>query len=270
MLSRPFIKCLSCSGLVTAAAITCSLFAASQVLLSAQIRILPRQELDGPVLNADSSSLSFERIRVEVKGLSEDSAPVGFDFPLSNCSERKLRITHLGSSCGCVTARISKHELAPGEEAVISAIYNPKGHPGKFQRRIFVYTEASDELPAAVLYMDADVAWKEDRSTEFPFNLGNLRLRRTAVSFDLGKADKVQLRCYNAGTASISLESEQPFLGPAISASLTPAVLEPSQEGEIEIEYKPDAEYESKSWYLLMLKGTGARPSESSIKIEIQ
>lgn len=268
--SRPFINCLSCSGLVTAAAMTFSLFAASSARLSAQIKILPRQELDGPVFSADSSSLAFERVRVEVKGLSEDSAPVGFDFPLSNCSEHNLKITRLGSSCGCVTARISKHELAPGEEAVISAIYNPKGHPGKFLRRIFVYTEASDELPAAVLYMDADVAWKEDRSTEFPFNLGNLRLRRTAVSFDLGKADKVQLRCYNAGTASISLESEQPFLGPAIFAAMTPSVLGPSQEGEIAIEYRPEAASDSQSMHLLMFKGTGARPSESSIKIEIK
>lgn len=133
---------------------------------AAQMKILPRETVlrnAGLVLSSDSTALGFEHRTVKVSGLSEVSEPESYVFPMVNLSGRSLRITRVSTNCSCVRVSLPHMELEPGENTVLTAVYNPKGHPGKFRRMIFIYTEASEELPAAVLTMDADVAWVNEK-----------------------------------------------------------------------------------------------------------
>ena len=134
--------------------------------LAAQLKMLPRETVmrnAGLMLSADSTALSFENRSVKVSGLSEDSAPKSYYFHLTNASGHPLEITRISTNCSCVKASLPKMELETGENTVLTAVYDPKGHPGKFRRMIFIYTGASDEYPAAVLVMEADVAWRKNK-----------------------------------------------------------------------------------------------------------
>lgn len=133
---------------------------------AAQMKILPRETVlrnAGLVLSRDSTALSFEHRTLKVRGLSEESEPKSFYFPMANISGRSLRITRISTNCSCVKVSLPHRELEAGENTVLTAVYDPKGHPGKFRRMIFIYTDASEELPAAVLTLDADVAWKNEK-----------------------------------------------------------------------------------------------------------
>ena len=238
-------------------------------MLSAQIRTVPAERLGqevSPRLSADSSALAFDFLTLETPaGLSEDSEPVCLEFPLRNVSDREVRISRIVSSCNCVRVSMPEQVLGPGQEAVLSAVYYPAGHPGKFRRRIFIYTGASDSHPAAVLNINADVAWKTGPEAEYPFACGALRLRRNTVEIS-SKPETIHIRCLNAGERALTVTAETAFVPFPLTFNCKPERLEPGARGVIVIETRAGASVEGE--FPVMLKGTMARPSEAVIIIK--
>lgn len=242
-------------------------------LLQAQIRLVPSEKLreyDSPLLCADSSALLFEYRVLDAPAMSEDSAPLCIEFPFRNVSDREILITRAQSSCSCVRlpqfADGAGMLLSPGQEMVLVAVYDPSGHPGKFRRRISLYSSASEEHPAAVLTINAEVAWKSGPEGEYPFRCGSLRLRRT--SFEVGPAaENVHIPCLNAGNLPLSITAETAFVPFPLSFRCSPETIAPGQEAMLIIE--TEAGDCPPGTYPLILKGSGARPSESRIMIKI-
>jgi hypothetical protein len=63
-------------------------------------------------------------------GKIPDTTPVSFDFKFRNTSNRTVKILKVTASCGCTTTK-AKTEIAPGEESVITATFNPQGRSGR-------------------------------------------------------------------------------------------------------------------------------------------
>ncbi|MGN0190395.1 MAG: DUF1573 domain-containing protein [Candidatus Cryptobacteroides sp.] len=243
-------------------------FLAFSTVLSAQIRTVPQERLleqVSPVLCADSAALSFDFLELDTPELSEDSDPVCLEFPFRNVSDREVVISRINCSCNCVKVSVSQQVLSPGQDAVLSAVYYPAGHPGKFQRRVFLYTSASDRHPAAVLKVNADVAWKTGPDAEYPFVCGDLRLRRNAVEIS-SKPETVHIRCFNSGDRALTVTAETAFLPFPLSFRCKPETVAPGGEAVLIIETR--AEPACGGEFPLMLNGTGARPSESVIMIK--
>ena len=248
-------------GIIAACAALCQ-------VLSAQIRTVPEhllQEQVNPRLCADSAALSFDFKELDTpSGLSEDSDPVCLEFPLRNVSGREISIDRITCSCSCVKVSLSQQVLSPGQEALLSAVYYPKGHPGKFQRRIYIYTSASGQYPAAVLKVNADVAWNTGVEAEYPYVCGGLRLRRKAVEISSG-LENIHIRCFNSSPNPMTVTAQTAFVPFPLTFRCKPEILPSGEEGVLIIE--TDAEPSHSGEFPLILSGIGARPSESKIMI---
>ena len=260
-----------------------------------QIRIVPREQLELN-LSADSQALAFDTTELSLTSLSEDSEPVTVVCPVKNVSSRTLYLTRVSSSCSCLQPEPFDGflKLSPGASTAIRAVYNPEGHPGKFSRKLFVYTAASEDTPAAVLTVNADVAWSSNPQTEFPVRCGNLLLARAEVTLSGGevmlsggekllacKKEIVSIRCYNASSKAMRLSAQTDFVPFPVVMHCEPQVLRSGERGRIVLEIGGAgvageaggcgvAGGVASGEYPIFLKGSGARPSESKIILKIK
>ena len=236
---------------------------------SAQMRIISREKVEAvsnPRLSADSASLAFETRHIVAEPMAEDDAPVTFIYKFENKGEEDIEIFRLVSTFSCASATCSVKKIAPGASAEISVRYNPKGHPGRFERKVFVYTQAGND-PAAVLRLSVDVASGSDHSTEWPIQMGGIRLRRSEVTFKQGQRAVETISFINLTGKTLKLECETMFLPQCFSFASDP--VEPGAEGVMTVTYdpvKPGARDNTK----LILKGLNLPPSQSSITIKLQ
>lgn len=236
---------------------------------SAQMRIIPREKVDSvsnPRLSADSASVAFDVRHIIADPMNEDDAPEIFVYNFKNVGDKTLKIQRLVSTCSCASATCPVRSLAPGESTQINVRYNPKGHPGKFERKIFLYTQEGNN-PAAVLKLSVDVSSGQNHSTEWPIQMGGIRLRRTEVKFTEGVKAIETISFINLTGKTLTLEHEEMFLPQCISFSSDS--VGPGEEGVMTITYDP-SEPGARDNMKLILKGLGLPPSKSSITIRIK
>ena len=246
-----------------------SIWAMAAALATAQMRIIPRErveEVSNPRLSVDSSSVVFDVMHIIADPMNEDDAPKNFVYTLKNVGKESLEIVRLVSTCSCATATCPVRHVAPGESAQINVRYNPKGHPGRFERKIFVYTQEGNN-PAAILKLTVDVSNGSDSSTMWPIQMGGIRLRTTEVTFVKDRMSVETVSFINLTGKTLKLECETMFL-PECLTFLSEAV-ENGCEGIMQIAYDPTKPGTRESLNLI-LKGLGLPPSRSSITIRIK
>ena len=239
------------------------------VCAKAQMKILPREKIDNvanPRLSPDSAALKFETRHIVAEPINEDDAPSTYIFRFENVGQRTLNVDRLVSTCSCASASIDKKEVKPGERAEITVRCNPKGHPGRFERRIFVYTSGEGD-PAAVLKLTVNVENGKDLSGVWPVQMGPIRLRRSSVEFVQGQNAVEKLRFINLSGKPLKLQCEETFLPDCLD--FTADMVEDGQEGEIVISYdpsKPGAREQMK----VILKDLGLPPTKATITVNIK
>ena len=238
-------------------------------LATAQMRIIPRErveEVSNPRLSADSASLAFDVTNIVADPMNEDDAPVNFVYTFTNVGKESLEIVRLVSTCSCATATCPVKAVEPGASAEINVRYNPKGHPGRFERKIFVYTQEGNN-PAATLKLSVDVSNGSDSSTMWPIQMGGIRLRNTEVTFTLGRKAVEKISFINLTGKTLKLECEEMFLPDCLTFSSSP--VEHGAEGVMTITYDPTRPA-LRDKTNIILKGLGLPPSKSSITIRIK
>lgn len=249
----------------------CTAVMVSAMTADAQLRMVSKeklQEVANPALSADSASLSFEQKHIIAEPMNEDDAPKTFVYRFTNIGKETVTIKRLVSTCSCASAVCPVKEVAPGASAEISVTYNPKGHPGKFERKVFVYTQDGNS-PAVVLRLSVEVATGADLSQEWPVQMGSIRLRRSEVAFSAGAKGVEQLRFINLSGRPLALQCEENFLPECLSFRTEPEVVEDGAEGVIVISYDPSLPGVRDSMNVL-LKGLGLPPTKSSITVRIK
>lgn len=247
------------------------LLTVSGICARSQIRILPREKVENaaaPRLASDSASFVFDTRHIVAEPMNEDDMPKTFRYVLRNDGGCDIRIKRLVTTCSCASASIDRMTVAPGETASVSVRYTPEGHPGRFERRIFIYSEGNDD-PSAVLRLTVDVGNGADLSDDWPVQMGMIRLRRSEVTFKAGQKAVEMLRCVNAGDKAVRIGCEHLFLPGCLSFKAEPEELEPGDEGQIIIMYDP-SKGESREREKVILKGLGVPPGQSSIDVRIK
>lgn len=241
------------------------------LVASAQIRIVPREQLEAvasPRLSADSSSLVFDTRHIMADPMNEDDGPKTFVYRFRNASEGVLTVRRLVSTCSCATASCSAGSVAPGETDEISVRYDPKGHPGRFERKVFVYTMEGDS-PAAVLRLSVEVETGKDLSGDWPVQMGPVRMRRETVCFTEGVKAVEKIRFMNLSGRPLALGCEETFLPECLSFRTEPSLVQDGEEGEIVISYDPLKKgFNGRT--KVMLKGLGLPPSRSSVSVVLK
>ena len=251
------------------------ILAVSLILLAgtpafSQLRILPREKVESvanPRLSRDSAALAFDTRHIVAEPMNEDDAPKTFVYRFTNAGKEPLTIKRLVSSCSCAVAVAVKTEIGPGESSQIRVTYNPKGHPGRFERKIFVYTEGEDD-PAAILRLSVDVSNGADISREWPVQMGPIRLRRQVVTFAEGVKAVEKMRFVNLSGKPLTLSCEEAFLPECLSFRTDPVTVPAGEEGQIVISYDPSASG-SRETMKVILKGLGLPPSKATISVRL-
>lgn len=241
---------------------------------SAQIRVISREKLDSvsnPVLAGNSSALQFECLRIAAEPMNEDDAPERFTYRFRNVSDSPLKISRIATTCVCTSAACDKRTVDAGEEAVITVTYNPKGHPGRFERRIFLYTEENTR-PSAILKLAVEVNVGNDMSGMYPLDMGKVRLRSGVVKVMPFRTSVERLCFLNVSGQPLKLQCEDLMLPDCLSFRTEPEVVKEGEEGEIVITFDPEkyAQGPQRSQMQVILKGLGLPPSQSSIRISVE
>lgn len=237
----------------------------------AQMKIVSRDMLEAvasPALSPDSVFLSFDKRLVEVSDMTEDDPPRTFRFEMQNTGTVPLTIHRLNTTCSCVTATVGKKVLEPGEKTFLTARYDPEGHPGRFERKIFVYTGPGND-PAAVLRISVDIAAGTDKARLYHVQMGGIRLRAKEIVFRRGEKSVETLNFINLSGRALKLECETMFLPGDVSFATRPAVVADGEEGVMVISYDPSVN-DVKDMVPLILKGLGVPPGQSTIKIRFE
>ena len=240
------------------------------VTAQAQIVIVPREKLEAmnyPKVTAASLAMKFQTTNIKADPMGEDDGIKTFVYPFTNVGEDTLKIRRMVSGCSCMTAVCQKMALAPGDSTAIVVKYNPKGHPGRFERKVMVYA-GQDEDPTVILRLNVEVDRGGDLSGLYPVAMGNIRLRRNEVSFHSGSREVQRCPFVNVSGKELALTWDKFLLPACLSLRTEPAVLQPGQEGEIVITYEPEQGGQRPKMPLIF-KGLGLPPMQSSIMVNI-
>ena len=250
--------------------LVCFAVMASAMTAAAQLRMVSKEKLEqvsDPRHSSDSAFLAFDTRHIVAEPMNEDDAPKTFVYRFTNVGEHALQIKRLVSSCSCASAVCTVKEVAPGASAEISVRYNPAGHPGKFERKVFVYTQEGND-PSAVLKLSVDVSAGADLAGEWPVQMGSIRFRRSEVTFKAGEKAVETLRFINAGDRPVSLDVDRDFLPACLSVSMEQGQIAPGEEGVIRIAFDPSMSG-ARETMKVILKGLGLPPTRSTLTVTV-
>lgn len=128
-------------------------------LASAQLKVLPKERLDSvanPPLAPNAAYVIFDKVTIDAGTMVEEAAPKTFEYVFVNKGKTPVIISRLVSTCSCTAASYDRRTVGPGEKGKISLRYDPRGHVGRFERRVFVYTDEEGQ-PVAVLRLKVNV-----------------------------------------------------------------------------------------------------------------
>jgi hypothetical protein len=234
----------------------------------AQIKIIPREKLEMvniPQLSPAAKNLKFDVTHIEAEPMGEDDGIKTFVYGFRNVGDEPVTVKRTVTTCSCVVAVCRKDCVQPNDSSEIEVRYNPKGHPGKFDRNVFIYTDDS-QMPSAILRLSVDVERGKDLSGLYPVSMGSIRLRRKEMTMDRGVVSIERIPFVNVSGKQLKLECEKAMLPPCLKFSTQPAVIPAGAEGEIVIEYDPSKGGE-RDKIPVILKGLGVPPTQSSLII---
>ena len=254
-------------GLLTLPAI---LLAGMTAAFGQTFDIIPRERLDmmaNPVAAADSP-MQFEQTTLDLGTIDEDADPKSVTFFWKNAGDEPVVIAEVRTGCGCAAAAYDRRPVLPDERGAITVTYRPKGHPGSLQRKIVVFTHAGTE-PAAVLTLVGSVTPSAVPVHDYPFAIGDLRLKQLQVRMRDTERNYERIEVLNAGEHALTIQADTMLLPDCLTVQGIPAVLEPGAVGDIEIGFNPAKAGSAMLPRQLpvILTGFALPPSRRSIKV---
>lgn len=244
------------------------------VVSSAQVRIISREKLDSvsnPPLAENAAVLSFDRQYIKAEPMTEDDAPKQFRYRFRNVSDSPVHISRVVSSCSCAPASLDRQTVKPGEEATVTVTYHPKGHPGRFERKIFLYTGKNTQ-PTAILRLAVNVDSGADQSGLYKESMGRIRLRSREVKVNAGRSSVERLKFLNVSGKDLKLQADGMLQPSCLQFRTEPEVVKEGQEGEMVITFDSGKYSQGRALQTLnlVLKDMGLPPSQSSIRIIVE
>ena len=239
----------------------------------AQIKIIPQQKLDSvvntPTVKGDN--ISFEGGSIISFGtINEDDGVWSTAVEWSNKSDKPLVITSTKTSCSCLQAVARRESVASGGRSVVELRYNPKGHPGSVEQRVFVYTNLSTSQPTAVLKVKGEVKPSLNHTADYPYSRGVLLMRRDTIVFEGDKIQVERIVCMNNGSRAMRLEADTLLSSRGLKLKTEPEVLAPGQEGDMIISYTPEQDGKKPLWLKLYIQGLALPPRAREIIVQIK
>ncbi len=235
---------------------------------TAQERLALIDSLSNPKVAEGSGAMRFDKARIEAGEMNEDSEPSEYVFRWTNEGSEPLSVVFVQTTCGCAAPSFDRRPVQPGESGLLKVTYHPKGHPGSFLRKIFVYTNLSPELPTAVLELSGRVIPSVLPTDDYPFAMGGLLLKRNAVSFDSETRQTERIECLNAGDKVLKI-SVDPKILPA-GVHVEPLTIAPGEIADLVVRFDPAKASKPPKTAPVFLKGISLPPTKCLITINFK
>lgn len=235
----------------------------------AQMRIIPQTKIEEAANpRTVATSLRFVKPIISFGEIDEMSGVWRGVAHLVNSGKDTLSISAMKSTCGCLQVAMRQRVLPPKATSEVELRYYPRGHAGRVFQRVMFYSNLSDREPSAILELRGLVVASADRSDDYPYCRGALRLRRDAVSFRASERQVERIACMNGGSTRLMLGVDTMLTSPDLRVRFEPSVLEPKQEGDMVVEYTPKSP--AKGSKRVYIKGLPLPPRECVIEVKIE
>lgn len=200
-----------------------------------------RSRMDTDAVGSGDTSvvMAFDSLSIDLGNISEDGSPVSCTFRWRNAGDEPVSVLMVRTTCACLAADFDRNPVQPGEYAHIVLTYHQKGHPGRFDRKAFVYAGSRSSAPSAILSVTGDVEPSARPVWQYPYAMGPLLLRRREIRIG-GKEPQVERAvCFNDGNTPLSVTAAS-SLPAGFAFRCEPEVLEPGRTGELVVTFDPE------------------------------
>lgn len=234
-------------------------------------RVRQIDSLYNPPVSESGADMLFGTNVLDAGTIMETAVPPEYEFTWTNVGDRPVTVLKVTTTCGCAVPSFERVPVPPGEKGSLKVTYHPKGHPGKFDRRIFVYTDLSGARPAAVLSLKGYVEAADVPVWMFRHQMGSLYLRRTELEIDGQRKAVERILCMNAGSEPLRIGVESTLLPPYLSFRCEPETIPPGGEADLVISYDPEAvPMKMLKVVPVILTGLDLPPSQRTIMVKIK
>lgn len=242
--------------------------------LCGQIRIVPRAKLDSlahPATADGAQAMRFERTQIDAGHIGEDDTPPSYTFKWHNEGTAPLIITRVQTTCGCAAATYGRPPVRTGGEGTVTVTYHPKGHPGSFDRRIFVYTQLSDKMPTAILHLTGHGHSLGTHGRRLPLCNGDAAAQTAVRAVRPGRVAERAHRMPEHGGKAMRPRCDDHLLPRGITLRCEPATLAPGAKGDLVIGFDPaQATHRPPAQLPLILEGPDVPPSGRTLQIRFE
>jgi hypothetical protein len=193
----------------------------------------------GVVMNAQvaKTTVSISETQHDFGTFKEEAGRQTFDFFVTNTGKEPLVIQNVVASCGCTTPDWTKQPIAAGAKGKVTAIYDPAGRPGPFNKTLSVYMNSTPEV--VVLVIKGEVVPHEKTVEElFTFPVGAIRFESNHLAFTNIKKNEKKIRVMQLiNTSAVPVKVEFDMLPAHLSLKANPETLKPGQKGLVEGTY---------------------------------
>ncbi|MDE6093764.1 MAG: DUF1573 domain-containing protein, partial [Muribaculaceae bacterium] len=89
------------------------------------------------------SSVTWLETAHNFGAFSENDGKVACTFRFVNNRQTPVIIQSARATCGCTTPKYPTAPIAPGDTAEIQVSYNAIGRPGKFSKKVYIYSNTT-------------------------------------------------------------------------------------------------------------------------------
>ncbi|MCX6255968.1 MAG: DUF1573 domain-containing protein [Bacteroidia bacterium] len=193
----------------------------------------------GTIVNAQIAQTKMQLSATEhdFGTFKEEAGKQTFDFLVTNTGTEPLVIQNIVASCGCTTPEWTKQPIPAGAKGKITAIYDPTGRPGPFNKTLSVYSNTKPEV--VVLVIKGEVTPHEKTVEElFTFPVGTVRFESNHLAFTNVKKTEKKIRVMQLiNTSNAPVKVEFDGLPAHLTLKANPETLKPGQKGLVEGTY---------------------------------
>ncbi len=229
------------------------------------------RKLENPVLAEGADKLIFESCNYSLGTIEEDATDVRGSFTFKNSGDIPIVIVKATTSCSCVAVDYPKNPIRVGQSATVEFHYSPKGYPGAINRRILLYTSLSSTTPSALLTIGGEVTPSRDLSSQYPFSLGELKMRQAGVTFSSSSKPQVErILCINDGESTLKLGVMSGQLPAGLSFKTEPTSIPAGEKADIVISFNPAMWSGRGDNYPIIIEGLNVAPSKRTIYVKFE
>jgi hypothetical protein len=188
----------------------------------------------------EGPSIKFEKTSHDFGSIKEANGNVEYKFEFTNNGTSELIVQNVRPSCGCTTTGWSREPIKPGAKGFITAVYNPKNRPGRFNKSLTIISNATP--PQMRIYIKGNVEPKpRSIADDYPTVMGGLRVKYRSFNFGKLTTEKPVSRTFNVyntteGPITFLSEIKAPD---HIKVEINPQTLPAKTLGSITVTYDP-------------------------------